>query len=297
MKSTKNCIIVGAITLFSASGANAAIYSNPNSETPFNLSLDTGSLAWQSPSATLQSASTTNTWQSQSTSSTGPVTTSADPKVGVPGFYDISTTTTTYTYNESSSNQSLNIGYSAGLTGPLAVPETFVLTGQINKMSGAALYSSGSGYLSFNMGMNVNFVNPYAPDTANGILTFKLGSAPGTWNYQFQTPFNTSSGSVSLANSQSLDFNTATYFEADYSIGGNTGVQFGISNLSLNVGGGLNGPRTETLISTVPKITTLYHFVIPALAPPLTTVPVPAAAWLLGSGLIGMIGVARRKAA
>lgn len=28
-----------------------------------------------------------------------------------------------------------------------------------------------------------------------------------------------------------------------------------------------------------------------------SSVPVPAAAWLLGSGLLGLVGVARRKAA
>lgn len=33
----------------------------------------------------------------------------------------------------------------------------------------------------------------------------------------------------------------------------------------------------------------------PILAPVVTAVPVPAAAWLLGSGLIGLVGVSRRK--
>jgi len=33
------------------------------------------------------------------------------------------------------------------------------------------------------------------------------------------------------------------------------------------------------------------------LGAPLTTVPVPAAVWLFGSGLLGLIGVARRKKA
>jgi hypothetical protein len=30
---------------------------------------------------------------------------------------------------------------------------------------------------------------------------------------------------------------------------------------------------------------------------PMTAVPVPAAVWLFGSGLVGLIGVARKKAA
>ncbi len=48
------------------------------------------------------------------------------------------------------------------------------------------------------------------------------------------------------------------------------------------------------------KVTSHYntgHFVIDDLQYSMSSVPIPTAAWLLGSGLLGLIGMARRKAA
>ena len=39
------------------------------------------------------------------------------------------------------------------------------------------------------------------------------------------------------------------------------------------------------------------HFSSGSISPVISSVPVPAAAWLFGSGLLGLVGIARRKKA
>lgn len=71
----------------------------------------------------------------------------------------------------------------------------------------------------------------------------------------------------------------------------NTGVG---GTLSLAAGGTLTGTAFQPSAGTVPAVTSFYSFVVGPFTPT-PPVPLPPAAWLLGSGLLGLIGRARRR--
>lgn len=269
-------------------------YTSSPGDHPFSLTLKADSSPWQNISSQLSSADLPHT-SINTTSTIAPVTVYVPAQPGVAGsidtYLDTTTTTNTTTWNE----QSLHIGYSAGLAAPISAPETYILTGQIAKQSDEVLYS-GYRYLNFQMGLNIAFLNPYTPNSASGILTFKLSNTPGDWTYVFQTPFDTSSDSVTLSNSLSnwnnlLDFNNPAFFEASYSINGDPGINFGINNLSLNIYGAVASADVVTNTSNTTRGAAVAHYDIPALP---TLVPLPAAAWLFGASLC-FIGLGRRK--
>jgi hypothetical protein len=143
----------------------------------------------------------------------------------------------------------------------------------------------------FYMGMNIGFTDLYTSGSANGLLTFRLGSTPGNWTYQFQTTFNTSNGGVTLRNRQYLDMNAPIFFEAEYGIGGIPGVQFGVNDLSLSVYGNVYGPTTLTDTITSTAVVPSTHIDYPALP---AAVPEPAAWGLMLSGLT-LVGAAARR--
>jgi hypothetical protein len=87
----------------------------------------------------------------------------------------------------------------------------------------------------------------------------------------------------------------------------NTGVG---GSVSLASGGTLTGTAFMGAAGTVPSVTSHYSFTVGAFTPVSTssggtssggtssggsTVPLPPAAWLLGSGLLGLVGTARRR--
>jgi hypothetical protein len=277
-----------------AKASQAVTYNNPASESPFSLSLDTGTSAWLTPSVSLNSASGINSSSYTTTSTTSPVTKIVNPLPGVKGTYDVSTETTTYTHSYKENYQSLGISYTGGLSSPV-VGDTYSLYGQINKNVGQSLLSN-NGYLNFNLGMNVNFADPNAINTGTeGILTFKLGNSLKNWVYEYKTPLSLNSSRISLSNSsQWLDMNSATYFEANYSIAGNTGLQFSISNLGLSIYETLYGGAYDfNTNASSPVTNSILHYDLQAL--PVTPTPIPAAIWLLGSGLMGLAGLRGKR--
>lgn len=101
-------------------------------------------------------------------------------------------------------------------------------------------------------------------DNAGGTTTFNTSSFFANWN---GTDFNQGNAAASLV---------TTNCSA-------TGCDYTLSWQSLIVGGAFNGNTgTWLLRGTVA-------------AAPVSEVPLPAAVWLLGSGLVGLVGVARRR--
>jgi len=77
-----------------------------------------------------------------------------------------------------------------------------------------------------------------------------------------------------------------------------------LDNLTFAVDPNWLGPTTDAVLSTTPIATTWFDTASVALDPQpiygtatitVSAVPVPAAVWLFGSGLIGLVGIARRR--
>ena len=81
------------------------------------------------------------------------------------------------------------------------------------------------------------------------------------------------------------------------------GILDGSFDLSNGAGGGLSHEPTDSIFETIgccggDGVTNLYGSeVYFGDYQALSAVPIPAAAWLFGSGLLGLIGIARRKKA
>jgi hypothetical protein len=63
-------------------------------------------------------------------------------------------------------------------------------------------------------------------------------------------------------------------------------------SLTVAAGGTLKGTAFQPSAGTVGAVSSLYTFTVGAFKTP---VPLPPAAWLLGSGLLGLVGTARRR--
>ncbi|HKJ09761.1 MAG TPA: flocculation-associated PEP-CTERM protein PepA [Gammaproteobacteria bacterium] len=213
----------------------------------------------------------------------------------------------------------------AGNTGSPASPATgdmyngyiqdYVVQHDLNGTGVAAPHlnstGSGSGYqltLAGNFQEKIN-------STSGGITTFSLtgGNAKlylsGTPSYNFSTDSGFTSGNPILSGTivggsgtfgpsnlgvTSLDFKVDNY---DKNIFSPNTIAGGNSVFTLQLGGGAS---TSSFLSGITSVG--GHTVSPGdltlgadgnLA--LTAVPVPAAVWLFSSGLIGLVGVARRR--
>ncbi len=125
-------------------------------------------------------------------------------------------------------------------------------------------------------------------------------------NYVYQTTFNLTGfnlGTVSItgrwaANDMGLDIlinglstgqTTGSIFNP-FAI--NTGFVSGINTLDFLV---LNDPSIQGLNPTGLRVEFLTATALSASGAPTSVVPLPAAVWLLGSGLVGLLGFARRR--
>jgi probable HAF family extracellular repeat protein len=107
----------------------------------------------------------------------------------------------------------------------------------------------------------------------------------------FQTPSQDANGNFI---SHAFLYSNGTMFDLNSLIDPDSGWTLtdatGINDMGQIVGNGIINGAQRSFITSALDMTTLTA------VPPTSTVPVPTTAWLLGSGLLGLIGVARRKA-
>lgn len=156
----------------------------------------------------------------------------------------------------------------------------------------------------------VNFVvQSYQMDTYVGTAGGYFATQYGTGEPPAEP--TTMTGSVTAAGVITLDttgrYGMAQYFAADSSLGAqpwNAGTSL-ISGTSVGPAGTITGTDlTSTLYGKVVASSTVNGWgffngtpYTEVFSMQFTAVPVPAAVWLFGSGLLGLVGIARRKKA
>jgi hypothetical protein len=268
----------------------AAVYTNPADELPFSLSLNTGNNFSQVYDVRLESRTGTNTYNRTYTNTTPVQTLLTEPLPGVAGKFTVFTETIKETYQYTYDYQNFDIKLDGYLETP-QVGHVYRLTGEINTKPGASLLIDEDN-LGFSLYMDNYFSNSAQALTASGIVTFKASNTLGQWDYELSKTFAGNPGSIYFSNSLDghVNLNAPVYYEASYSVLGDTNIELSASYVSFALSSWYSSSSEEMLIGTDTKRNTLAEYDIPALP-----TPVPAAAWLLGSGLAGLIGLRRRK--
>ena len=118
--------------------------------------------------------------------------------------------------------------------------------------------------------------------------------ASGSFDYDATSDVYSNINITSTGTYNSFSSGNAVYLDASGSYLSNLAIlNFNFDTALTDAGGTISTSVEETLFYTFPPLPTLLTgsgFVTAAPA-----VPIPAAIWLFGSGLIGLIGVARRK--
>lgn len=125
----------------------------------------------------------------------------------------------------------------------------------------------------------------------------QLVSAPGTYNLNTATDALTSVGSCTVANDGNICFNVGAGQIAgtiDFAWSVSSGIRV-VNVWNINGNGSLTAAAVPGMENgPFPGFNAAFDLTAPNLV---TAVPVPAAVWLFGSGLLGLVGIARRKKA
>lgn len=152
-------------------------------------------------------------------------------------------------------------------------------------------------------------VDPYwggltAGDTITADLVLDITGYTGigseTFNFTGSNTIDVTAGLFSFDESMDSALTASVSFYDGVIFDLNLGALFGVNGAPEDFTSyGLNvlADRSVTVGAGGKAITTQYQFVAAWQPAALTPVPVPAALWLFGSGLIGLAGMARRKAA
>ncbi|MDX2504374.1 MAG: VPLPA-CTERM sorting domain-containing protein [Gammaproteobacteria bacterium] len=145
-----------------------------------------------------------------------------------------------------------------------------------NPNAGAGISTNG-GILALFDDSDAGFANALIIGDAGGEVRF-TDNNDGSWNAEVFDVTNASGGSITLSGDNS------------FSLGMNWGAGYvGDSNASL-----LSSPDTYLVVFDGMDVTG-GRISGNTLAVDLAPVPVPAAAWLFGTGLLGIVGIARRR--
>jgi hypothetical protein len=126
--------------------------------------------------------------------------------------------------------------------------------------------------------------------------------ATGTGTMAYDDVANLLSWNISYTASTMLGTPTVSHFHGPAQVGSNAGVQVDIVANSGGIASPMVGSATITEPQELDLLAGLWYINIHSTAVPsgeirgqVNVVPIPAAVWLFGSGLLGLIGLARRK--
>ena len=232
---------------------------------------------------------------------------SIQPEIGVPGqidfYYVESTTSTTRTFDRDFKKESSSINY-YGSVANQNTASSYLLDGSMQRNGElGVLEATTSDSLSMYTRMDIQYTgsNPYELGSMFGSLTINYTDGIDSWSTNYQQEFIYSpNNTMTLDFSDYYNFDDAISFSAIFEVGG-TNLSYAITNLQLSANTYASEYGSEYNVEYAAPVTAeTTRFLVdsqelPALPEPITAVPVPAALWLFGSGLIGLAGFARRK--
>ena len=305
MNLKKICTVI-SFTLIGTTGVNAAILTNASNEV-YSLQLNDGGYAWSGVTSDLRSNASDTTNVSAYTYSVDrnreTVIEVTPAQVGVPGSVDVldvsTTTTTNHTDTVNRKSELSDIDFGASISGIQTTPSEYILSGSILRNSQYGVLDGSFGSFGFSASMDVNYLGetPYVAESMTGTVTIEFESGVNRWSSTHQQDFLSDGHNfLSIGDGKGLDLADTVFFTAIFAIDGSS-LSYGLDRISLNA---YTRDSESTLLNRDIEIlvdeqrTLLLSEEIPALEPP-TAVPLPAAVWLLGSGLLALVGVARRR--
>jgi hypothetical protein len=150
---------------------------------------------------------------------------------------------------------------------------------QLNFGGGLGISTNGGSLAMFDD--EAGFAGPALEIGADGGHVVFSDNGDGSWNAEVFDVTNTSGGSITLSNNANFVLGISWNGGANYFGDSGWSLQSSPDTYLINFDGIVQGPRRISGST---------------LAVDLAPIPVPAAVWLFGSGLLGLVAVARRRA-
>lgn len=230
------------------------------------------------------------------------------PEVGVPGqidfYYVTNSTTTTTTYDQDFKRELSSIEYTGSVaeqTGASSYSLNASL--QRNAEQGVLEYTNRDElYINTRMTVQYTGASEYVSGSMSGALTINYTDGIDNWSTIHQQEFVSGPNNyMYLDFSDYYNFDDTISFDAIFEVYGSdlsyaiTSLELGASTYAAEYGAEYN-IETDVVTTETGRLL-VGSEELPALPEPVAEVPVPAAVWLFGTGLIALAGLARRKAA